>query len=162
VSKSLSIIIALCVLASLSAKPPNIVFILADDLGYGELGCYGQEKIKTTNLDRLAREGMRFTHHYPGAPVCAPASRPKGRKNKTYNPADQRTKRSPSGCHQNTLCPANHPQFQVFGKSPSSRVALRCPDFPQQETCALAATARETALGVNAENRKPEKLKGMR
>jgi len=73
VSKSLSIIIALCVPAILSARPPNIVFILADDLGYGELGCYGQEKIKTPNLDRLAREGMRFTHHYTGAPVCAPA-----------------------------------------------------------------------------------------
>lgn len=55
------------------AKKPNIVFILADDLGYGELGCYGQEKIKTPNLDRLATQGMRFTQHYTGAPVCAPA-----------------------------------------------------------------------------------------
>ena len=53
--------------------PPNIVFILADDLGYGELGCYGQEKIKTPSLDFLATEGMRFTQHYTGAPVCAPA-----------------------------------------------------------------------------------------
>jgi arylsulfatase A-like enzyme len=52
---------------------PNIVFILADDLGWGELGCYGQEKIPTPNLDRLAAEGMRFTCHYSGAPVCAPA-----------------------------------------------------------------------------------------
>ncbi|MDF1810918.1 MAG: arylsulfatase [Verrucomicrobiales bacterium] len=52
---------------------PNIVFILADDLGYGELGCYGQEKIKTPNIDRLASEGLRFTQHYTGAPVCAPA-----------------------------------------------------------------------------------------
>lgn len=56
-----------------AAKPPNIVFILADDLGYGELGCYGQEKIPTPNLDRLAREGARLTRHYSGAPVCAPA-----------------------------------------------------------------------------------------
>jgi arylsulfatase A-like enzyme len=55
------------------AKPPNIVFILADDLGYGELGCYGQTKIPTPNLDRMAREGARFTRHYSGAPVCAPA-----------------------------------------------------------------------------------------
>ena len=53
--------------------PPNIVFILADDLGYGELGCYGQRMIRTPNLDRLAAEGMRFTQHYSGAPVCAPA-----------------------------------------------------------------------------------------
>ena len=55
------------------ASQPNIVFILADDLGYGELGCYGQEKIKTPHVDRLAAEGMRFTQHYTGAPVCAPA-----------------------------------------------------------------------------------------
>ncbi len=55
------------------AKSPNIVFILADDLGYGELGCYGQEKIKTPHVDQLSREGMKFTQHYSGAPVCAPA-----------------------------------------------------------------------------------------
>jgi arylsulfatase A-like enzyme len=52
---------------------PNIVFILADDLGWGELGCYGQEKLQTPNIDRLAREGTRFTQHYSGAPVCAPS-----------------------------------------------------------------------------------------
>lgn len=52
---------------------PNIVFILADDLGYGDVGCYGQEKIKTPNIDRLAKQGVRFTQHYTGAPVCAPA-----------------------------------------------------------------------------------------
>ena len=50
---------------------PNIVYILADDLGYGELGCYGQTKIKTPNIDKLARGGMRFTQHYSGSPVCA-------------------------------------------------------------------------------------------
>ena len=55
------------------ASRPNIVFILADDLGWGELGSYGQKKIKTPNLDRLASEGLRFTRHYTGAPVCAPA-----------------------------------------------------------------------------------------
>ncbi len=54
-------------------RPPNIVYILADDLGYAELGCYGQKKIKTPNLDRLAREGMRFTDHYCGNAVCAPS-----------------------------------------------------------------------------------------
>src|SRR5690625_2605979 len=52
---------------------PNIIYILADDLGYGELGCYGQTKIETPNIDNLAREGIRFTHHYSGSPVCAPA-----------------------------------------------------------------------------------------
>jgi arylsulfatase len=50
-----------------------VVYVLADDLGYGELGCYGQERIRTPHLDRLAREGIRFTQHYSGAPVCAPA-----------------------------------------------------------------------------------------
>lgn len=52
---------------------PNIIYIYADDLGYGELGCYGQQKIKTPNLDRMAKEGIRFTQHYSGAPVCAPS-----------------------------------------------------------------------------------------
>ncbi len=54
-------------------KPLNVVFILADDLGWGELGSYGQKKIPTPHLDRLAKEGSRFTRHYSGAPVCAPS-----------------------------------------------------------------------------------------
>ena len=54
-------------------KKPNIVLILADDLGYGDLGCYGQKKIKTPNIDQLAAEGMRFTQHYAGSTVCAPS-----------------------------------------------------------------------------------------
>lgn len=56
-----------------SIQLPNIVLILADDLGYGELGSYGQEIIETPNIDKLAETGMRFTQHYSGAPVCAPA-----------------------------------------------------------------------------------------
>jgi arylsulfatase A len=60
-----------CVIAQ--EQPANIVLILADDLGYGELGCYGQQKIRTPNIDRLASQGVRFTQHYSGAPVCAPA-----------------------------------------------------------------------------------------
>ncbi|MDH3583018.1 MAG: arylsulfatase [Phycisphaerae bacterium] len=52
---------------------PNIIYILADDLGYAELGCYGQEKIQTPHIDRLAAEGMRFTQHYCGNAVCAPS-----------------------------------------------------------------------------------------
>lgn len=52
---------------------PNIVFILADDLGYGDLGCYGQTNFATPNLDRMAAEGMRFTQHYAGSTVCAPS-----------------------------------------------------------------------------------------
>jgi arylsulfatase A-like enzyme len=52
---------------------PNIVLVVADDLGYGDLGCYGQKKIPTPNIDRLAAEGMKFTNMYAGATVCAPS-----------------------------------------------------------------------------------------
>ncbi len=52
---------------------PNIIFIMADDLGYGHLGCYGQKKIRTPNVDRLASEGMKFTDFYAGYTVCAPS-----------------------------------------------------------------------------------------
>ncbi|MFC4871062.1 arylsulfatase [Negadavirga shengliensis] len=52
---------------------PNIVYIMADDLGYGDLSIYGQEKFSTPNLDKLAREGMLFTQHYAGTTVCAPS-----------------------------------------------------------------------------------------
>lgn len=55
------------------ASVPNIVLILADDLGYGDLGCYGQKETQTPNIDRLAAEGMRFTQFYAGASVCAPS-----------------------------------------------------------------------------------------
>ena len=56
-----------------SPKHPNIIFIMADDLGYGDLGCYGQKKIKTPNIDQLAEEGTRFMHCYAGSAVCAPS-----------------------------------------------------------------------------------------
>ncbi|MCG6186438.1 arylsulfatase [Maribellus maritimus] len=55
------------------SSKPNIIYILADDLGYAEVGCYGQDKIETPNIDDLATNGMRFTQHYAGAPVCAPS-----------------------------------------------------------------------------------------
>ena len=56
-----------------SPKKPNIVLIMADDLGWGELGCYGQTKIETPNIDKLASEGMKFTQFYAGSAVCAPS-----------------------------------------------------------------------------------------
>jgi len=56
-----------------AADRPNIVFIIADDLGYGDLGCYGQQKIRTPNIDRMAAEGMRFKYMYAGNAVCAPS-----------------------------------------------------------------------------------------
>lgn len=55
------------------APRPNIIFILADDLGYGDLGCYGQQNFATPHLDQMAAEGMRFTQHYAGSTVCAPS-----------------------------------------------------------------------------------------
>ena len=64
-----------CLLTSVlfAQQKPNIIYIYADDLGYGELGCYGQKMIKTPNIDKLASEGIKFTQHYAGAPVCAPS-----------------------------------------------------------------------------------------
>src|SRR2546423_7281578 len=56
-----------------AADRPNIVFLIADDLGYGDVGCYGQQKIRTPNIDELAKNGMRFTSHYAGSNVCAPS-----------------------------------------------------------------------------------------
>ncbi len=59
--------------ASRSTAPPNIIYILADDMGYGDLGCYGQQTLHTPHIDRLAAQGMKFTQHYAGATVCAPS-----------------------------------------------------------------------------------------
>jgi len=74
IRKSLSFLLCLTGLAiARAAERPNIVFILADDLGYGEIGAYGQEMISTPALDRLAKEGMRFTRFYAGSSVCAPS-----------------------------------------------------------------------------------------
>ena len=56
-----------------TARPPNIVFLMADDLGYGDLGCFGQQKIRTPNIDRLAATGLKFTQAYAGCTVCAPS-----------------------------------------------------------------------------------------
>lgn len=75
------IALSLLVSATVFAQPvnkakknlPNVVYIYADDMGYGVPGTYGQQKIPTPQLDRMAKEGMRFTQHYSGAPVCAPA-----------------------------------------------------------------------------------------
>ena len=59
--------------AAAATKKPNVIYILVDDLGYGDLGCYGQKIIKTPSIDRLAAQGMRFTDHYSGSTVCAPS-----------------------------------------------------------------------------------------
>jgi uncharacterized sulfatase len=54
-------------------RRPNIILIMADDLGYGDLSCYGQKNFATPNIDRLAREGLKFTDYYAGSTVCAPS-----------------------------------------------------------------------------------------
>jgi arylsulfatase A-like enzyme len=57
----------------MAGRKPNFIIILADDLGYGDLSCYGSQTIRTPHLDRMAREGMRFTSFYSGAPFCSPS-----------------------------------------------------------------------------------------
>ncbi len=69
----LALVSTACGKPSEPALPPNIIFILADDLGYGDLGAYGQQLIETPYLDAMAAEGMRFTQHYAGSTVCAPS-----------------------------------------------------------------------------------------
>ncbi len=71
---SSALIVAFCICANrpAHAAPANIIYILLDDAGYGDLSCYGQTKFKTPNIDRLATEGIRFTQHYSGSTVCAP------------------------------------------------------------------------------------------
>ena len=68
-----SLLLVSCSLLRAAESRPNIVYILADDLGYGDLSCYGQQRVATPHLDRLAAEGMRFTQHYAGTTVCAPS-----------------------------------------------------------------------------------------
>lgn len=77
-NKTLLALAILCLLSVFSpnthaATPPNVIYILADDLGYGDLSCYGQTKFQTPNIDRLASEGLRFTAHYSGNTVCSPS-----------------------------------------------------------------------------------------
>ena len=58
---------------NLVTTPPNVVFIMADDLGIGDVGCYGQQRIKTPAIDQLAKNGLKFTQHYSGSTVSAPS-----------------------------------------------------------------------------------------
>lgn len=75
ISFGLSLLVILHPLSgqSLAAEKPNLIWVMADDLGYGDLGCYGQKVIQTPHLDRMAKEGLRFTQFYAGATVCAPS-----------------------------------------------------------------------------------------
>jgi arylsulfatase A-like enzyme len=71
--KSCAVLLACIAVCAAKPDKPNIIYILADDLGYGDLGCYGQEVIQTPNIDRLCSEGMKFVRHYSGSTVCAPS-----------------------------------------------------------------------------------------
>lgn len=71
--KSFCLAFTLLSLSLSAADKPNIIYILADDLGYGDLGCYGQRVIQTPRIDKMAAEGMRFTRHYSGSTVCGPS-----------------------------------------------------------------------------------------
>ncbi|MCB1079563.1 MAG: sulfatase-like hydrolase/transferase, partial [Verrucomicrobiae bacterium] len=68
----LALVLAFAGLNAHAADKPNLIYILLDDAGYGDLSCYGQTHFRTPNMDRLATEGMRFTDHYSGSTVCAP------------------------------------------------------------------------------------------
>lgn len=69
---AIAVLLGFLITAHVSAAKPNVIFILADDMGYGDAGCFGQKKIKTPNLDRMAQEGLRFMQSYAGTSVCAP------------------------------------------------------------------------------------------
>lgn len=71
--RSLFLLIGLAAASAFSAEKPNVIFILADDLGWGDLGCYGHPFMKTPHLDRMAQEGARFTHFYVNGSVCSPS-----------------------------------------------------------------------------------------
>ncbi len=71
--KIAAILLILTVATVTATEKPNIVFILADDLGYGDLGCFGQKELTTPNIDKMAAEGMKLTRHYAGSTVCAPS-----------------------------------------------------------------------------------------
>lgn len=79
IKSSILLLIVFILITSFNQIPPssdtlpNVILIIADDLGYGDLSCYGQSKFKTPNIDQLASEGILFTQHYAGAPVCAPS-----------------------------------------------------------------------------------------
>ncbi|MDP6036111.1 MAG: sulfatase-like hydrolase/transferase, partial [Verrucomicrobiota bacterium] len=69
----LAVALSLALLAQAAERPPNFVVIFCDDMGYGDVGCYGHPTIKTPNLDRMAADGVKFTQFYSAACVCTPS-----------------------------------------------------------------------------------------
>jgi hypothetical protein len=98
---SLFLLVCAAFVAAAEPRKPNIVFILSDDLAQGDIGCYGQKLIRTPNLDRMAKEGTRFTQGYCGTTVCAPS--------RTSLMVGQHTGRSPDPAGER-LCHGVHGQ----------------------------------------------------
>jgi arylsulfatase len=93
---------ALAAMTGQAQQRPNIIYIMCDDMGYGDLACYGQKYIATPNLDRMAAEGMRFTQAYAGSPVSAPsrATLMTGTAQRTHPRARQQGILARQGCAQ--------------------------------------------------------------
>jgi len=127
------------VTGSAQTKRPNIIFIFADDLGYGELGCYGQQKIETPNLDALAAKGKKFTQFYSGTSVCAPSR------------ASLMT-----GLHTGHTPIRGNKQFAPEGQTPLPESIKTFANSLQQNGYATAAFGK-WALGFNQNSGDPNK-----
>jgi arylsulfatase A-like enzyme len=141
------IIIAFFLLATFTAeaqqtgrpKQPNIIFIFADDLGYGDIGCYGQQKIETPNIDKLARNGLKFTQFYSGSSVCAPA------RSSFF-----------TGQHTGHTAIRGNKQFPPEGQTPLSDSVGTLANILQQNGYATAAFGK-WGLGFNQNSGDPNK-----
>lgn len=120
-------------------KRPNIIFIFADDLGYGDIGCYGQQKIETPNIDKLAAGGMKFTQFYSGSTVCAPAR------------ASFLT-----GRHTGHTVIRGNKQFPPEGQTPLPDSVITFANMLQQDGYATAAFGK-WGLGFNQNSGDPNK-----
>jgi arylsulfatase A len=136
-----SILFSICLLNSPStfAQQPNIIFIFADDLGYGELGCYGQQKIETPNLDALAAKGKKFTSFYSGTSVCAPSR------------ASLMT-----GLHTGHTPIRGNKQFEPEGQTPLPESTKTFANYLQQSGYATA-TFGKWGMGFNQNSGDPNK-----
>ena len=124
---------------SIQAQPPNIIFILADDLGYADIGCYGQQKIETPNLDKLAAAGLKYTQFYSGSTVCGPARCS-----------------FMTGLHTGHTVIRGNKQFQPEGQTPLPDSVQTIANLLQQNGYATAAFGK-WGLGFNQNSGDPNK-----
>jgi len=128
-----------------TSKPPNIVFFLIDDMGYGDLGCYGNTFVETPNIDRLAREGLRFTDAYASAPVCSPSR------------AAILTGRCPARAHLTQWIPGvKYPHKKLVEAPSAQHLDLNTPTLPQQLKRAGYRTAAIGKWHLGGEGYLPE------